>query len=195
MRFLFRAILSLVITPHCTLPRHHSQLRAVSSAHPRDQATFTATCARLLAASGSPIPTTRPKSRLPRPASRHREPWWQALLDGTTTRSRRRGDGFGASPCLSAMFHASPPSEAFWSMMGLDIASVGNHSSTRRRTAAHAEWRVPSGRQSGAAPFHGAKFHYLARQHGREGTGKTCFPPIRSRRTFEGIPSPSSGSP
>ncbi len=36
------------------------------------------------------------------------------------------GDLIGASPLLSAMFHDEPSIEAL-SMMGLEVASVGNH--------------------------------------------------------------------
>src|SRR3977135_174791 len=49
------------------------------------------------------------------------------LRDGhRTTLFVAAGDLIGASPFLSAMFHDEPTIEAL-SMMGLDIASVGNH--------------------------------------------------------------------
>ena len=58
------------------------------------------------------------------------------------------GDLIGASPFLSAMFHDEPSVEAL-SMMGLAVASVGNHEfdEGKDRALADAERRLPSRRR------------------------------------------------
>ena len=74
------------------------------------------------------------------------------------------GDLIGASPFLSAMFHDEPTIEAL-SMMGLDIASVGNHEFDEGKDEL---LRMQNGgchpvdKCQGPHPFLGAKFHYLA---------------------------------
>ena len=99
------------------------------------------------------------------------------------------GDLIGASPFLSAMFHDEPTIEAL-SMMGLEIASVGNHEFDEGKDellrmqngGCH-----PQDKCQGPHPFPGAKFHYLAASTVAKDTGKTIFPPYEIRE-FEGIP-------
>jgi 5'-nucleotidase len=99
------------------------------------------------------------------------------------------GDLIGASPFLSAMFHDEPTIEAL-SMMGLDVASVGNHEFDEGKDellrmqygGCH-----PVDKCQGPHPFTGAKFHYLAASTVEKTTGKTVFPAYEIR-TFEGIP-------
>ena len=99
------------------------------------------------------------------------------------------GDLIGASPFLSAMFHDEPTIEAL-SMMGLEIASVGNHEFDEGKDellrmqngGCH-----PTDKCQGPHPFPGARFHYLAASTIVTDTGKTIFPPYEIRE-FEGIP-------
>jgi 5'-nucleotidase len=99
------------------------------------------------------------------------------------------GDLIGASPLLSAMFHDEPTIESL-SMMGLAIASVGNHEfdegedelKRMQNGGCH-----PLDNCQGPHPFQGAKFHYLAASTIETATGKTVFPPYEIRE-FEGIP-------
>src|ERR1700726_4271733 len=99
------------------------------------------------------------------------------------------GDLIGASPFLSAMFHDEPTIEAL-SMMGLEVASVGNHEFDEGKDellrmqngGCH-----PTDKCQGPHPFPGAKFHYLAASTIVTDTGKTIFPPYEIRE-FEGIP-------
>jgi 5'-nucleotidase len=99
------------------------------------------------------------------------------------------GDLIGASPFLSAMFHDEPSIEAL-SMMGLEIASVGNHEFDEGKDellrmqngGCH-----PTDKCQGPHPFQGAKFHYLAASTVEKSTGKTVFPPYEIRE-FDGIP-------
>src|ERR1700729_3445466 len=99
------------------------------------------------------------------------------------------GDVIGASPFLSAMFHDEPTIESM-SMMGLEIASVGNHEFDEGKDEL---LRMQNGgchpvdKCQGPHPFAGAKFHYLAASTFEKSTGKTIFPPYEIR-TFEGIP-------
>ena len=80
------------------------------------------------------------------------------------------GDLIGASPFLSAMFHDEPTIESL-SMMGLAIASVGNHEFDEGKDEL---LRMQNGgchpvdKCQGPHPFPGAKFHYLAASHDRE---------------------------
>jgi len=99
------------------------------------------------------------------------------------------GDLIGASPFLSAMFHDEPTIEAM-SMMGLELASVGNHEFDEGKDEL---LRMQNG---GCHPvdhclgphlFAGAKFHYLAASTFLKDAGKTLFPPYEIR-TFDGIP-------
>src|ERR1700683_4130152 len=99
------------------------------------------------------------------------------------------GDLIGASPLLSAMFHDEPTIESL-SMMGLALASVGNHEFDEGKDellrmqngGCH-----PSDKCQGPHPFTGAKFHYLAASTIAKDTGKPIFPPYEIRE-FEGIP-------
>jgi 5'-nucleotidase len=99
------------------------------------------------------------------------------------------GDLIGASPFLSAMFHDEPTIESL-SMMGLEVASVGNHEFDEGKDellrmqngGCH-----PTDKCQGPHPFLGAKFHYLAASTIEKSTGKTVFPPYEIKQ-FDGIP-------
>jgi 5'-nucleotidase len=99
------------------------------------------------------------------------------------------GDLIGASPFLSALFHDEPTIESL-SMMGLEVASVGNHEFDEGKDellrmqngGCH-----PTDGCQGPHPFLGAKFRYLAASTIEKSTGKTVFPPYAIRH-FEGIP-------
>src|ERR1700688_289176 len=97
------------------------------------------------------------------------------------------GDLIGASPFLSAMFHDEPTIESL-SMMGLAIASVGNHEFDEGKDEL---LRMQNGgchpvdQCQGPHPFAGAKFHYLAASTFEKATGKTIFPPYEIRE-FDG---------
>jgi 5'-nucleotidase len=99
------------------------------------------------------------------------------------------GDLIGASPLLSAMFHDEPTIESL-SMMGLAVASVGNHEFDEGKDEL---LRMQNGgchpvdHCQGPHPFAGAKFHYLAASTVDKATGKTIFPPYEIRE-FDGIP-------
>jgi 5'-nucleotidase len=98
------------------------------------------------------------------------------------------GDLIGASPFLSAMFHDEPTIESL-SMMGLEVASVGNHEFDEGKDELV---RMQNGgchpvdKCQGPHPFLGAKFHYLAASTFEKNTGKTVFPPYEIRE-FDGI--------
>ncbi len=99
------------------------------------------------------------------------------------------GDLIGASPFLSALFHDEPTIESL-SMMGLEVASVGNHEFDEGKEellrmqngGCH-----PTDGCQGPHPFLGAKFRYLAASTIEKDTGETVFPPYAIRQ-FEGIP-------
>src|SRR5437870_3253005 len=99
------------------------------------------------------------------------------------------GDLIGASPFLSAMFHDEPTIESL-SMMGLDVASVGNHEFDEGKDellrmqngGCH-----PQDGCQGAHPLAGARFCYLAASTFENSTGKTVLPPYAIRQ-FDGIP-------
>src|ERR1700688_5024516 len=99
------------------------------------------------------------------------------------------GDLIGASPFLSAMFHDEPSIESL-SMMGLEVASVGNHEFDEGKDEL---LRMQTGgchpvdKCQGPHQFLGAKFHYLAASTIDKSTGKTIFPPYEIRE-FQGIP-------
>jgi len=99
------------------------------------------------------------------------------------------GDLIGASPFLSAMFHDEPTIESL-SMMGLAIASVGNHEFDEGKNEL---LRIqnggchPTDGCQGPHPFSGAAFQYLAASTVDTKSGKTIFPPYEIR-TFDGIP-------
>jgi 5'-nucleotidase len=99
------------------------------------------------------------------------------------------GDLIGASPLLSAMFHDEPTIESL-GMMGLAIASVGNHEFDEGKDEL---LRMQNGgchpvdKCQGPHPFPGATFHYLAASTFDSNTGKTILPPYEIRK-FGGIP-------
>ena len=99
------------------------------------------------------------------------------------------GDLIGASPFLSAMFHDEPTIESL-SLMGLEIASVGNHEFDEGKDEL---LRMKNGgchpvdKCLGPHPFPGASFHYLAASTFLKDTGKTLFPPYEIK-TYDGIP-------
>jgi 5'-nucleotidase len=99
------------------------------------------------------------------------------------------GDLIGASPFLSAMFHDEPTVESL-SMMGLELASVGNHEfdegKAELKRMQNGGCHPVDGCQ-GPHAFLGAKFHYLAASTIEKDTGKTIFPPYEIRQ-FDGIP-------
>ncbi|KIZ41089.1 MULTISPECIES: bifunctional metallophosphatase/5'-nucleotidase [Rhodopseudomonas] len=99
------------------------------------------------------------------------------------------GDLIGASPFLSAMFHDEPTIESL-SLMGLDLAAVGNHEFDEGKTELlrmqHGGCH-PTDNCRGPHPFLGARFKYLAASTVDSATGKTLFPPYEIR-TFNGIP-------
>src|SRR5882762_1589344 len=98
------------------------------------------------------------------------------------------GDLIGASPFLSAMFHDEPTIESL-SMMGLEVASVGNHEFDEGKVellrmqngGCH-----PTDNCRGPHPFLGARFHYLAASTIETASGKTIFPSYEIRE-FDGI--------
>jgi 5'-nucleotidase len=98
------------------------------------------------------------------------------------------GDLIGASPFLSAMFHDEPTIESL-SMMGLAIASVGNHEFDEGKDEL---LRMQNGgchpvdQCQGPHRFAGAKFHYLAASTIDKSTGRPIFPAYEIK-TFEGI--------
>jgi len=99
------------------------------------------------------------------------------------------GDLVGASPLLSALFNDEPTIESL-SLMGLELAAVGNHEFDngvaellrKQHGGCH-----PDGGCKGPAPFKGAQYQYLAASTWVTASGKTLFPPYAIKR-FEGIP-------
>jgi 5'-nucleotidase len=99
------------------------------------------------------------------------------------------GDLIGASPFLSAMFHDEPTIESL-DLMGLDVASVGNHEFDEGKDellrmqngGCH-----PKDGCQGPHPFTGAKFRYLAASTIEKSTGKPLLPAYQIRE-FDGIP-------
>jgi 5'-nucleotidase len=99
------------------------------------------------------------------------------------------GDLVGATPLLSALFHDEPTVESL-SLMGLEIAAVGNHEFDKgadellrlQRGGCH-----PVDGCKGPRPFAGAAFQYLAASTFVEATGKTLLPAYHVKR-FQGIP-------
>src|SRR3977135_3205333 len=104
------------------------------------------------------------------------------------------GDLIGASPFLSAMFHDEPTIESL-SMMGLDVASVGNHEFDEGKAEL---LRMQNGGChprdgcQGPHPSVGAKFRYLAASTVEKSTGRSVFPAYAIRK-FDGGPVRFSG--
>lgn len=113
-----------------------------------------------------------------------------------TLRSERKnsvfvaaGDLIGASPFLSALFHDEPTIESL-SMMGLDVASVGNHEfdeGTEELMRMQKGGCHPVDGCRGPHPFLGAKFRYLAASTLDRKTGEP-FLPAYDVRTYDGVP-------
>jgi 5'-nucleotidase len=99
------------------------------------------------------------------------------------------GDLIGASPFLSALFHDEPTIEAL-SMMGLEIAAVGNHEFDEGRDELlrmqHGGCHPLDGCK-GPHPFAGATFRYLAASTIDSKTGKPLLPAYEIR-VFDGVP-------
>ncbi|MDB5656656.1 MAG: bifunctional metallophosphatase/5-nucleotidase [Tardiphaga sp.] len=99
------------------------------------------------------------------------------------------GDLIGASPFLSAMFHDEPTIESL-SMMGLEIASVGNHEFDEGLAELYRMQRGgchPVDGCQGPHPFMGATFNYLAASTIETATGRPVLPPFEIK-SFDGIP-------
>jgi 5'-nucleotidase len=98
------------------------------------------------------------------------------------------GDLIGASPFLSALFHDEPTIEAL-SIMGLDVASVGNHEfddgAAELKRMQNGGCHPVDGCQ-GPHPFLGARFKYLAASTIEKATGKPFFPAYEVRE-FDGV--------
>jgi len=99
------------------------------------------------------------------------------------------GDLIGASPFLSSMFHDEPTIESL-DLMGLDVASVGNHEFDEGKDellrmqngGCH-----PTDGCLASHPFLGARFRYLAASAIEKRTGKPLLPAYEIRN-FDGIP-------
>ncbi len=99
------------------------------------------------------------------------------------------GDLIGGTPLLSALFRDEPTIESL-SLMGLQMAAVGNHEFDKgadellrmQRGGCH-----PTEGCKGPKPFEGAKFMYLAASTVVQATGQT-FLPAYSIQRYEGIP-------
>src|SRR5258708_957479 len=99
------------------------------------------------------------------------------------------GDLIGASPFLSAMFHDEPTIESL-SMMGLAVASVGNHEFDEGKDELLRMQNGgcrPTTKSQGPHPFARAQFHYPAASTVEKDTGKTIFPAYEIRE-FHSIP-------
>lgn len=99
------------------------------------------------------------------------------------------GDLIGASPFLSALFHDEPTIESL-SLMGLEIAAVGNHEFDEGKDEL---LRMQNGGChpvdgcKGPHPFKGATFRYLAASTIDKKTGDSLLPAYVIRR-FDDIP-------
>ncbi len=98
------------------------------------------------------------------------------------------GDLIGASPILSSMFHDEPSIESL-SMMGLDIAAVGNHEfdegAAELRRMQNGGCHPVDGCK-GPAEFKGAGFRYLAASTIDDATGQPMFP-ASEVRVYDGV--------
>ncbi len=112
------------------------------------------------------------------------------------------GDLIGASPLLSALYHDEPTIEAM-NLLGLDLASVGNHEfdegAAELKRMQRGGCHPVDGCKDGDG-FAGANFKYLAANVIRKSNGKPFFRPYAIRRfqgkkigfigmTLEGTPS------
>lgn len=99
------------------------------------------------------------------------------------------GDLIGGSPLLSALFYDEPTIESL-SLMGLEVAAVGNHEFDggiaellrKQYGGCHPEHGC-----KGPTQFKGAKFQYLAASTWDTKTGKTVLPAYHIKR-FNGVP-------
>lgn len=99
------------------------------------------------------------------------------------------GDLIGGSPLLSALFYDEPTIESL-SLMGLEVAAVGNHEFDggiaellrKQYGGCH-----PLHGCKGPTQFKGAKFQYLAASTWDTKTGKTVLPAYHIKR-FNGVP-------
>ncbi len=99
------------------------------------------------------------------------------------------GDLIGGSPLLSALFYDEPTIESL-SLMGLEVAAVGNHEFDggiaellrKQYGGCHPEHGC-----KGPTQFKGAKFQYLAASTWDTRTGKTVLPAYHIKR-FNGVP-------
>lgn len=136
-------------------------------------------------------PTDKTKKiSVPAGGAEHMATLVKQLRDGKrNTAFVAAGDLIGASPFLSALFHDEPTIEAL-SMMGLEIASVGNHEFDEGRDEL---LRMQNGGChpvdgcKGPHPFLGAKFRYLAASTIDTTTGKPLLPAYEIRR-YDDIP-------
>ncbi len=99
------------------------------------------------------------------------------------------GDLVGASPFLSAMFNDEPTIESL-SLMGLDMAAVGNHEFDAGKDELlrlqHGGCHPSAGCQ-GPQRFTGASFQYLAASTFEAGASRSILPPFQIR-LYDGIP-------
>jgi 5'-nucleotidase len=97
------------------------------------------------------------------------------------------GDLIGGSPLLSALYHDEPTIEAM-NLIGLDLASVGNHEfdegAAELKRMQRGGCHPKDGCQDGTG-FAGAKFRYLAANVVKKRSGRPFFPPYAIRR-FQG---------
>src|SRR3954463_2566595 len=97
------------------------------------------------------------------------------------------GDLIGGSPLLSALYHDEPTIEAM-NLIGLDLASVGNHEfdegAAELKRMQRGGCHPKDGCQDGTG-FAGAKFRYLSANVIRKRSGRPFFPPYAIRR-FQG---------
>ena len=180
LAFAFLMVASYPATPAA------AQSATGGSAHPRDQR-FPRLPSRVIAAeSGSPIPTDKTKKiTVPAGGAEHMATLVKQLSEGhKNTIFVAAGDLIGASPLLSAMFHDEPTIELL-SMMGLAIASVGNHEfdEGKDELQADAEWRLPSGRSNAAGRirFHRREISLSRRLHDRDRDRQDGFSALRNQ--------------
>src|SRR3954465_7133248 len=97
------------------------------------------------------------------------------------------GDLIGGSPLLSALYHDEPTIEAM-NLLGLDLASVGNHEfdegAAELKRMQRGGCHPKDGCKDGNG-FAGAKFRYLSANVVRKRSGRPFFPPYPIRR-FQG---------